>query len=183
MAYNLNSFKDKAKAVESWLVKELSGVRTGRANPSILDNVKVDSYGSALAISQVASITNEDPRTIRIVPWDNSQIKPIEKAIAEANLGLSVSVDDKGVRVVFPALTAESRAAIVKLAKEKFEHSRITLRKHRDDEIVAIDKKEKEGGMGEDEKFLLKAQVQKAVDENNKKLQDMFDKKEKEITS
>lgn len=183
MAYNLNSFKEKSKTAEAWLVKELASVRTGRANPSILDNVKVDSYGSLLSISQVASITNEDPRTIRIVPWDNTQIKPIEKAITEANLGVSVSVDEKGVRVAFPSLTAESRGQIVKLAKEKFEHSRITLRKHRDEEIIAIDNAEKAGGMGEDEKFLLKAQLQKIVDENNKKFQDLFDKKEREITS
>lgn len=183
MAYNLNSFKDKAKVAEVWLVKELSSVRTGRANPSILDNVRVDSYGAQLSISQVAGITNEDPRTIRIVPWDTTAIKSIEKAITEANLGVSVSVDEKGVRVAFPALTAESRGQIVKLAKEKFEHSRITLRKLRDEEMVAIDNAEKAGGMGEDEKFLLKAQLQKIVDENNKKFQDLMDKKEKEITS
>ncbi len=183
MAYNLNAFKDKAKAVDIWLEKELTTVRTGRANPSILDSVMVESYGAYMGIAQVASITNEDPRTIRIVPWDHSQIKGIEKAITGANLGVSVSVDEKGVRVSFPALTAETRQQILKVAKEKLEQSRISLRKVRDEENVAVDKAEKAGGMGEDEKFRIKQDIQKAVDEVNKKLQDRMDKKEKEILS
>jgi ribosome recycling factor len=134
-------------------------------------------------ISQVAAITNEDPRTIRIVPWDNTQIKPIEKALVAANLGISVSVDDKGVRVAFPALTTESRGQFVKLAKEKLEQARISLRKNRDEVISDIDKKEKEGGMGKDEHFKLKQEVQKITDEANKKFGEQFEKKEKEITS
>lgn len=183
MAYNLNVFKDKAKAVDTWLEKELTTVRTGRATPSILDSVMVESYGAYMGIAQVASITNEDPRTIRIVPWDHSQIKGIEKAITGANLGVSVSVDEKGVRVSFPALTAETRQQILKVAKEKLEQSRISLRKVRDEENVAVDKAEKGGGMGEDEKFRIKQDIQKVIDEVNKKLQDRMDKKEKEILS
>jgi ribosome recycling factor len=183
MAYNLSSFKEKTKTSEAWLQKELGTVRTGRANPSVLDTVKVESYGQFMSINQVAAITSEDPRTIRIVPWDASQVKPIEKAITTANLGLSVSVDEKGVRVSFPALTTESRTQFVKMAKEKLEHARITLRKYRDEVISDIDKKEKEGGMGKDEHFKLKQEVQKIVDEVNKKLSDQFEKKEKEIMS
>jgi ribosome recycling factor len=183
MAYNLNVLKDKVKAVDTWLEKELATVRTGRANPSILDSVMVESYGAYMGISQVASITNEDPRTIRIVPWDHSQLKGIEKAITAANLGISVSVDEKGVRVSFPALTQETRQQIIKMAKEKCEQSRISLRKVRDEENGAVDKAEKAGGMGEDEKFRVKQDIQKIVDEVNKKLQDRMDKKEKEILS
>jgi ribosome recycling factor len=183
MAYNLNAFKDKVKAVDTWLEKELMTVRTGRANPSILDSVMVESYGAFMGISQVASITNEDPRTIRIVPWDHTQIKGIEKALTAANLGVSVSVDEKGVRVAFPSLTEETRQQIVKTAKEKLENSRISLRKVRDEENVAVDKAEKGGGMGEDEKFRIKQDIQKIVDDQNKKLQERMDKKEKEILS
>jgi ribosome recycling factor len=183
MAHNLNPFKDKIKNLENWLSKELGTIRTGRANSSILDSVRVDVYGAPTPISQVASMTNEDPRTIRITPWDTAQIKPIEKAITIASLGLSVSVDDKGVRVAVPALTSESRAIYVKNAKAKLEESRITLRKERDIEIATLDKKEKEGGMGKDEIFRAKQDTQKLVDEANKKLALMFDKKEKEINS
>lgn len=181
--YNLNSFKEKTKGPEGWLVKELSTIRTGRANPGLLDGVRVSAYGSDMPISQVASIVSEDPRTIRVAPWDLEQIKPIEKAITTASLGVSVSVDERGVRVSFPPLTAESREKLVKLAKSKLEEARISLRKHRDEEISNIDKAEKAGEIGEDDKFRLKADIQKVVDEVNKKLEDVLAKKEKEITN
>lgn len=183
MQYNFANLKAQIKTTEDWLQKELSTIRTNRANPSILDGVLVEAYGSTAPISQVASMANEDARTIRIAPWDQSVIKSIEKAIIVANLGLSVSVDDKGVRVMFPELTADRRKDIVKLAKEKFEQGRVQIRKHRDAVISDIEKKEKEGGMGEDEKFRFKTEAQKLIDESNKKLQDMMDKKEKEILS
>ncbi|HEU5114989.1 MAG TPA: ribosome-recycling factor, partial [Candidatus Paceibacterota bacterium] len=131
----------------------------------------------------VAGMTNEDPRTIRITPWDQGLVKAIEKSITVANLGVSVAVDDKGIRVSFPELTGERRKEIVKTAKEKLEQARIQIRKHRDEVITDIEKKEKEGGMGEDEKFRFKTEVQKLVDESSKKLADMMDKKEKEILS
>lgn len=181
MQYNFNKLKTDLSNSEAWFQKELGTIRTNRANPAILDAIRVEAYGSDMAISGVASMTNDDPRTIRITPWDQSLVKAIEKSITVANLGVSVSVDDKGIRVSFPELTSERRTEIVKLAKEKFEQSRMQVRKHRDEVITDIDKKEKEGGMGEDEKFRFKAEVQKQVDEANKKLSDMMDKKEKEI--
>jgi ribosome recycling factor len=183
MQYNYAKLKSDLSATEAWLQKELSSIRTNRANPAILDAVRVEAYGSDMAITGVASVTNDDPRTIRITPWDQSLVKSIEKSIVAANLGVSVAVDDKGIRVSFSELTGERRKEIVKTAKEKLEQARIQLRKHRDEVNSDIDKKEKEGGMGEDEKFRFKADVQKQVDESGKKLQDMFDKKEKEILS
>lgn len=183
MQYNFTKLKSDIAATEAWLQKELANVRTNRANPAILDGVHVEAYGSDMLINQVASVTNEDPRTIRITPWDQALVKAIEKSISTANLGVSVSVDDKGVRVSFPELTGERRVEIVKLAKEKMEQARIQIRKHRDEVITDIDKKEKEGGMGEDEKFAFKKEVQKMIDEANKKAGDLLDKKEKEILS
>jgi ribosome recycling factor len=183
MQYNFTKLKTDLTGIEAWLQKELGTIRTNRANPSILDSVRVDAYGSDMAINQVASMTNDDPRTIRITPWDQGLVKSIEKSITVANLGVSVSVDDKGIRVSFPELTSERRKEIVKTAKEKFEQARVQIRKHRDDAISDIDKKEKEGGMSEDEKFRFKAEAQKLVDESNKKLADLMDKKEKEIMS
>ena len=183
MQYNFTALKTNLATTESWLQKELSTIRTNRANPAILDSVRVEAYGSDMAINGVASITNDDPRTIRITPWDGALIKSIEKSIVTANLGVSVAVDDKGVRVSFPELTGERRKEIVKNAKEKLEQARIQLRKHRDVVNADIDAKEKEGGMGEDEKFRFKAEAQKLVDESGKKLTDLMDKKEKEILS
>jgi ribosome recycling factor len=181
--YSTRAFQDKIKETEQWFEKELSSVRTGRANPAILDAVRVDSYGSLVPLNQVGNISVEDARMIRISPWDQSQIKAVEKAIAAANLGLSLAIDDKGVRVIFPELTGERRAAIVKVAKEKFEQARITIRKERDQVIQDIEKKEKAKEMGEDDKFRLKAEVQKLVDEANKRLEAGMAKKEKEILS
>jgi len=181
MAYNFSLFKERIKGTEEWLIKELSQIRTGRATPSVLDGVFVDSYGSKMTISQLAAISGEDARTLRITPWDSGQIKAIEKAISTANLGFSPVVDDRGIRVVFPELTSERRVAILKAAKMKIEEAKTTLRKERDAVWEDIQKKEKAGGMGEDEKFRLKSDMQKIVDEANKKIEDFLKRKEAEI--
>ncbi|MCR4311288.1 MAG: ribosome recycling factor [Candidatus Taylorbacteria bacterium] len=181
MSYTFSKFNQKAKEVEEWLAKELSSIRTSRATPTILDGILVESYGAKLPINQVGSITSQDARTLFVTPWDTGAIKEIEKAIVAGNLGLSVSAVDTGVRVSFPELTSERRATLIKLAKEKLESSRVSVRKVRDEIQKEIEAAEKEGGMGEDEKFRLKAELQKLVDACNKKLDEAEDRKEKEI--
>jgi len=112
MAYDFNPLKKRTTEIEEWLRKELSGIRTGRASAAILDTLAVEAYGSMMPINQVANITNEDARTLRITPWDNSLIKSLEKAITSSNLGLSAAVDDKGLRLNFPELTGERRTQL-----------------------------------------------------------------------
>lgn len=181
MAYNFTQFKNSAKETEEWLKKEMSGIRTGRATPAILDNVRVDAYGSEMPVNQVANVSVEDARMLRITPWDMSLAKAVEKAIAVSDLGLSVALDDKGLRVTFPELTTDRRASLLKIAKQKLEDAKVTLRGEREKVLKDIDKHEKEGGMGEDEKFRLKTELQKMVDESTKNLDEVFTKKEKEI--
>jgi len=181
MAYNFTEFKNKITEVENWLSKEFSSIHTGRAIPALLDGVMIDSYGTKTAINHVAAVTAEDQRTLRVSPWDKSQIKDIEKAINSANLGVSVASDDQGLRVFFPELTTERRQAFVKIAKEKLEYTRISLRKEREDVWSDIQKQEKEGEISEDDKFRLKDELQKIVDEANNKLDSMAENKEKEI--
>jgi ribosome recycling factor len=181
--YDFTKFKNKIKEAEAWLSKEFGSIRTGRASPAILDTIKVDSYGALVPISQVGSISTEDPRTMRIIPWDLSQAKNIEKAIAVSNLGVSVTVDDKGLRVIFPALTEERRKEIVKIAKQKLEDGKVRVRSAREETIKEIEKKEKEGGVGEDDVKRFKTELQKMVDAANKSFDDLFAKKEKEIIS
>ena len=181
MAYNFSEFKKSLIEVESWLGKEYSAVRTGRATPSILDHVVVSSYGNMMPINQLASIVTEGPRSLRIVPWEQSLNKAIEKAIVDSNLGLSVSLDEKGVRVMFPELTTERRQALIKLTKQKLEDARISLRKGRDQVWDDIQKKEETGALTEDEKFRLKAEMQKLADETGKKLQNFAERKEQEM--
>lgn len=181
MQYDFNNLKTELKKTEDWLKSEFSGLRTGRASSAILDSVKVDSYGSMMPVNQVAGISQDDPRSLRINPWDMSQVKNIEKAIIASNLGLSVSVDDKGLRVVFPELTSERRDGLVKVAKQKLEEARVAIRTEREKVLKDIDKKEKDGEMSEDEKFRFRTELQKYIDEAGSNLEQIFSKKEKEI--
>jgi ribosome recycling factor len=175
MAYNTQNFKIELKKVEEWLSKEYSQVHTGRATPMILDSIMVESYGSYQPIKNVAGITIEDPKTLRIAPWDKNQIKEIENAINAANLGLSIVSDSDGVRAIFPMLTTENRTKLVKVLKEKLEDARISVRKERQNEI------DKLTDLSEDEVKRGKDDIQKCVDESNKNLEAIFTKKETEI--
>ncbi len=181
MAYNFSEFKKGLAEVENWLAREYSAIRTGRATPSILDHVMVNNYETMMPINQVASITTEGPRSLRVVPWDAGVNKAIEKAINDSDLGLSVAVDEKGVRVTFPELTSERRQSLVKLAKQKLEDARVSLRKERDQVWNDIQEQEKTGTLTEDEKFRLKNEMQKLADETGKKLQALADRKEQEM--
>ena len=181
MAYDFNPFKKQIASTEEWLKKEFQQIRTGQASPSILDSVKVEVYGAPMALKEVASVMIEGARTLRVSPWDKSQVKDIEKGITLANLGLSVIVDDQGLRVNFPELTSDRRAEIVKTAKEKLEEAKSQLRRHRDGVIKDLDGKEKSGAMGKDDVFRGKKDAQKLVDDCNKKLEGEFAKKEKEL--
>jgi ribosome recycling factor len=130
-----------------------------------------------MPIKNVASVAIEDAKTLRVSPWDKSQVKDVEKAILAANIGLSVVTDDQGLRVIFPMLTEETRQKLVKILKEKLEDARITLRKER--ENVHDDIKTKE--LPQDEAFRAKEDLQKLVDEANAKLEEVFEKKQKEV--
>ena len=183
MAYDFKPFEKKIADITDRLGKELAGIRTGRATPAILDGIFVESYGTRMPINQIANISVEDARTLRVTPWDAGQAKEIEKAITLANLGLSVGMDEKGVRVFFPELTSERRTSLLKIAKEKVEEMRTSLRGARDDVWSDIQKKEKEGKMPEDDKFRAKDEMQKRVDAANKNFDAAFLRKEKEINS
>lgn len=183
MAYNFNPFKDKIKSIEEWLKKEFGGIRTGQASPSILDGITVEVYGSQMPLNQIANIGIEDAKTLKISPWDASQVKDIERAITVSNLGLSLRTDESCVRASFPQLTAERRTMLMKLAKEKMEEARISLRKERERTLKDIDAQEDAGAVTEDEKKRLQNEVQKMVDAANKSFEDSYGRKEKEISN
>ncbi|OGI67741.1 ribosome recycling factor [Candidatus Nomurabacteria bacterium RIFCSPHIGHO2_01_FULL_40_10] len=181
MQYNFSNFKIELKKVQDFLGKEYNQLNIGRASPMVLDGVSIESYGSHVPLKNVANISIEDPKTLRITPWDKSQIKDIEKAINSANLGLSVATDDLGIRVIFPQLTTETRQTLVKVLKEKLEESRITVRREREVIWKDVEAKEKEGKITEDEKFRAKDELQKIIDEANRNLETSFEKKQKEV--
>ena len=167
--------------MESWLVKEFTNIRTGRATPTLLDNIFIDSYGTKSQVSHVAGVTTEDARTLRVAPWDKGHIKEIEKAIAVANIGVSVSTDDAGLRVSFPELTSERREMLGKLVGEKIEHAKVSTRQEREKTWNDIQAQEKDGEISEDEKFKLKDELQKIIDETSTKFEEMGEKKRTEI--
>jgi len=181
--YNFSPFKARIVEIEEWLKKELSLLRTGRATSAILDSITVDSYGSQTPIAHVGTVAMEDARTIRISPWDKTQTKAIESALQKANLGLSLSTDENGLRVIFPELTGERRAQIIKLLKDKVEDARISLRKEREDVISDFKRQEKDGDLSEDEARTSKEELQKFVDLANAKFEAMAGVKEKDINS
>lgn len=177
--YTLDKFKIEAKQADEWLVKEYAQIHTGRASPALLDGVQIESYGAWQPLKNVASVTIEDPKVLRVSPWDKSQIKDIERALHAANLGFSVAADDLGVRVIIPALTTETRNQLVKIAKDKLEDARITIRKAREAQLDAL----KAGDLPEDTFRNAKDELQKLVDAANATLEATFARKESEVQS
>lgn len=183
MAYDFKPFQSRIAEITERFARELTGIRTGRATPAILDSVQVEVYGTRMPINQVASITVEDPRTLRISPWNADDGKEIERAIVAANLGISVGADEKGVRVFFPELTGERRDMLMRLAKEKLEDARKQLRQAREEVQSDIDARERAKEYGEDEKFRYRDEMQKHVDAAGKVFEEQLKKKETEIAS
>lgn len=181
MAYDFTPLKNKIKETEEWLARELSGVRTGRATPTLLDAVKPEAYGTRTPLRELASVSTEDARTLRVIPWDKELLKMIEKGITDADLGVGVSTDDQGLRVSFPELTSERRAQLSKIAGDRTEQARVTLRSHRTDALKALDAAEEAGGIGEDEIKRLKGEIQKLIDTGNESLLKVLERKEDEI--
>ncbi len=182
MTHDFSELTTHIKEAEAYLSHELVNIRTGRATPALLDNIKPDAYGTRTPLTQIASVSIEDARTIRVIAWDKDLGKAIEKAIIDANLGVSVSADDQGVRVTFPELTTERRALLGKLINEKLEQAKVTIRNHRTDAIHALEAAEKGGDMSKDELFRFKEEVQKFIDKGIEQLEASAEKKRVEIS-
>ncbi len=181
MSYNFSQFNTKAKSIEAWLQGEYSNIRTGRSSAAFLDQVRVDAYGEMSPLTNVASVGIEDAKTLRVSPWDTSLIRAIEKAIVVADLGVSVSVDDKGIRVIFPDLTGERREQLNKTAKAKLEEAKVALRQERNRVIDDMGEEKKDGTMSEDDVSRGKKDMETHMATATANLDGLFAKKEKEI--
>jgi ribosome recycling factor len=168
------------KAVEH-LKKELQGIRTGRAHPALVEDIKVEYYGSMVPISQMATVSIPDPRQILIAPWDKTAVKPIEKAIQASPLGINPQVDGDVIRLNIPELTGERRQELSKLVKKYAEDARIAVRNLRREGNDNIKKKEKNGEISEDQMHDYLERIQKITDEFIKKIDELAEEKEKEI--
>jgi ribosome recycling factor len=135
-----------------------------------------------MPLNQVGSVGVEDARTLRISLWDAGGVSAVETALREADLGVSVSADSSGLRVIFPELTSDRRVQLIKLAKSKFEDARVSVRSSRDEIMKELDKQQKEGDISEDEKFTQKDSIQKNVDAINARLEALYDQKEVEVS-
>lgn len=167
------------KAIDH-LDKEMSKVRAGKASPKILEGIMVDYYGTMTPLAQVANVNTPDPRTIAIQPWEKKLIPVIEKAIMAANLGLNPDNNGELIRINVPPLTEERRKELVKFVKKLVEDARIGVRNVRRDAIEDIKKMQKDG-LPEDVAKDAEAEVQKITDSFMKKIDEMFEKKEKDI--
>lgn len=146
------------------LDNEFKGLRTGRASVNLLDPVQVESYGNRVSITQVATISTPDPRTISVQVWDKSNTKAVEKAIIEANLGLNPAADGQLLRIPIPPLNEERRKELVKLAYKYAENTKIALRNIRKNGMDNLKKLEKEGEISKDEHKNLADEIQKLTD-------------------
>ncbi len=175
--YNFSPIKTKLEEAKSWLQKEYLQISTGRANPALLDSVMVEVYGAKQPIKNIASITMEDPRTLRISPWDKTQVSAIERAITESKLPFSVATDSNGLRASIPQLTSENKEALVKVVKAKLEQARVRVRGDREEALKDMSAQE----LPEDEEHRTKDELQKLVTKANEELENLFTTKETDI--
>lgn len=175
------TYEDKMEKSLDNLKEEYTTIRAGRANPHILDKVKVDYYGTPTPLQQVGNISVPEARMICVQPWDASLLKDIERAINASDLGLTPTNDGKLIRLVFPELTEDRRKELVKDVKKKGENAKVAIRNIRRDAIEAVKKKGKEDGISEDEIKGYQDDVQKSTDAYVKKIDDAIDAKSQEI--
>ncbi|MDP3986426.1 MAG: ribosome recycling factor [Candidatus Veblenbacteria bacterium] len=169
-----------AKVVEH-LRSELSGIRSGRATPALVEHVKVEAYDTLTPLIELASITAPEPRLLVVSPWDKSVIKEVEKALQAANLGVSPVVDGAIVRLNFPPLTEERRREYSKLMNAKLEEGRVAVRNVREEALKKLKEQKTAGELGEDDFFAAQKDLQKLVDEQNETIKQIGTDKEKEI--
>jgi ribosome recycling factor len=160
---------------------DIATIRTGRANPAMVEDIEVDYYNQKFRIKELASINIPEPRTVVIQPWDKGSMEAISGAIRKSDLGLNPVVDSNVIRLNIPSLTEERRKEFVKLLKQKSEESRIKIRRVREETWDKIQKMEKDKEIREDEKFKAKEDLQKMTDEFNKKIEELEKKKEGEL--
>ncbi len=168
------------KAIEH-LKSQLAMIRSGRAMPALVENIKIEAYGTMTPLIELAGITAPEPRLLVVSPWDKSIIKDVEKALQAANLGAQPVVDGAIVRLNFPALTEERRRELTKVMNSKLEESKVSIRNIREEALKQLKDQKTNGDIGEDDFFSIQKELQKLVDEHNEVIKKLGDDKEKEI--
>jgi len=177
----IENIKPELDKVFNFLEREIFQIRTTRASPALVENIVVEYLEQRFPIKQLAAISAPQPRQIVIQPWDKSYIEPIVSAISKSSLGAAGVVDKDLIRINLPSLTEEYRKSLQKLLSEKSEQAKLTIRHWREKAWKEIQDGFQESKIREDDKFRAKDELQKLVDDYNKKIQDLKEKKEKEI--
>ena len=181
MQERMKVFEDKMEKSYDALLNEFSSIRAGRANPHVLDKLKVDYYGAPTPLQQVANISVPEPRMIQIQPWEKSLIKAIEKAILTSDLGINPNNDGSIIRLIFPELTEERRKDLAKDVKKKGEAAKVAVRNIRRDANESLKKMEKNGDISEDDLKDGNDKIQKLTDKMIDKIDKAVETKTKEI--
>lgn len=173
--------EEKMAKTEQVVMNEFSGVRTGKASATLVENILVEVYGSNMRIRELAGITTPEPRTLAIQPWDANSLHPIEKAIQKSNLGLSPAIQGRTIRIFFPELSQERRVEFVKIIKKMAEDGRVAIRHVRRDAMEQLKKHAHDSGVTEDEVEKAEKELQRLTDEYSSKIDGHVVSKEKEI--
>lgn len=173
--------KEETQKAIDFFKKEIASLRTGRANPAILEGIQVDAYGVKTPLNGLANINVPDGHSVVVSPWDKSALKEIEKAIVEADLGVSVVNEGDKIRLIVPKMTEENRRDIVKKLNEKMEEARIKVRQARDEIKGDIEAAEDNKDITEDDKFRFIKELDEEISKKNDELKEIRDKKEEDI--
>jgi ribosome recycling factor len=173
--------EEKMEKTEQVVVNEFSGVRTGKASSSLIENIQVDVYGANMRLRDIATITTPEPRALSVQPWDVSNVQAIEKAIQKANLGMNPTVQGKVLRIFFPELSQERRQEFAKIIKKMAEDGRVAVRHVRRDAMDQLKKHGHDSGVTEDEEKQAEKDLQKLTDTYTGKIDQHLAHKEKEI--
>lgn len=169
-----------AKALDHTL-HEFSSLHTGKASPSMVENVMAEVYGSSMRLKDIAAITTPDPRLIQVQPWDKEAVKPIEKALQQANLGINPSTDGNVIRLPIPELSRERRQEMTKVCQRMAEEGRVSIRHARRESLDAFKKLEKDGTISEDDLKRYEKEVQQLTDQAIKQIDQHLQGKEQEL--
>jgi ribosome recycling factor len=178
----IDKIKPELEKVVSFLDREMAKIRTSRATPALVEDVVVDCFGQKFPLKQLAAISIPEPKQILIQPWDRSYIESITQALEKTGVGASPIVDKDTVRINLPPLTADYRSSLLRVISEKQEEARRTVRHWREEAWEEIQKKTKTGEIREDDKFRAKDELQELVDEYNEKIEEIGERKKKEVT-
>ena len=181
MSTHLDAHRPEFTRVIEHFQRELASLRTGRANAQLVENIRIEAYGQLMDLKGVASITTPDAKTLQIEPWDKSVVKDIEKALIDASLGMQPNVAGTVIRLVMPPTTEEGRKNLVKLLRGKTEDARIGIRNVREKVKSLIMEDEKAKAISEDDRRRFLEQLDKAVAEQNEKIEAVAKEKEEEI--